>query len=249
MKPIEWIKREYALRVTKSVTREMTGITGRFHVNSKQEYKVVAGGLSEPELRSAVFDLLRPDDVVFEIGAHIGSWSIYIAKRVVEGELHVFEPVPGNYEKLVANLDLNALNHVTAYACALGDTPGQASFYVPGNNASGIGALHDNHKSQTRISVEVRTVDEVAAGLMRPPTFLKIDCEGAEAMVLRGARATLRQSVRCIFLEVHKPFLKEQGEDADQMIRDLLDAGFVVRRRWGDESDARHLLLEREASA
>ena len=242
-KLLTWIDRQLALGLNRPVSRRIDGITARFHVNSKDEYKVVVGGLSERDLRSAVTQAIRPDDVIVEIGAHIGSWSVYLAQHVPRGELHVFEPVPTNYSKLAANIALNKLANVTTYATALGESPGEASFFVPDTDAPVVGSLHDHAMSRNKITVEVDSLDHAAEAMDRAPTFLKIDCEGAEAMVLRGAERVLSESVRGIFIEVHRPLLEKQGEDADAMIDALVRQGFEIKQHWGDGSVGRHLLM------
>lgn len=243
MKLLNWIDRQIALKLKRPVSRKIGGFVGRFHVNSKEEYKVVVGGLSERELRGVVNEALRPDDVIVEIGAHIGSWSVYLAQEVPQGELHVFEPVPINYKKLTANLALNELPNVTTYPTALGEEPGEASFFVPDTEAPVVGSLHDHSMSQNKITVQVDTLDHVAGAMERPPTFLKIDCEGAEAMVLRGATQTLAGSVRGIFIEIHTPFLEKQGEDPAAMVEALVQQGFEIKHRWDDGFEGRHLLM------
>lgn len=243
MKLLNWIDRQMVLKLNRPVSRRIGGVVGRFHVNSKEEYKVVVGGLSERDLRSVISQAIRPDDVIVEIGAHVGSWSIYLAQQVKNGELHVFEPMPTNYKKLVANIELNDLDNVKTYAMALGESSGQATFYVPDTDAPVVGSLHDHSLSQHQITVEVDTLDRRVEAMNRPPTFLKIDCEGAEAMVLRGAAKTLAQSVRVIFIEVHPSFLANQNEDAGEMVDALIGQGFQIKHRWDNSFEGRHLLL------
>lgn len=245
MKLLEWIDRQMTVGVRKRASLTQAGQTGHFHVRSKPEYKVIVGGLAENRLRDAVFQQLRPDDVVIEIGAHIGSWSVFLGLLLPQGHLHVFEPVPHNFQKLVANLKLNGLNNVTAYQKAMSQQRGTAQFSLPDNDAPVEGTLTAHNRTggvMKTFDVELESIDELAATLDRKPTVLKIDCEGAEAMVLRGANKTLDESVRVIFLELHAAPLKEQGEDPEQLVQSLVDRGFAIEQRW---PESQHVLLVR----
>lgn len=240
MKLSRWLHRQFVVRLTHAVTVRHAGKAGRFHVRSKPEYKVIVGGLAEAPLRDAVFAQLRADDVIVEVGAHIGSWSVFLAQLVPQGQLYAFEPVPGNYEKLTANLKLNGLTRVTAYRKAVSDRCGTADFSLEDNDAPVQGTLltHD-HPAQC-FSVELTTIDDLAATLDRGPTVLKIDCEGAEALVLRGAQQALSSSVRVVFLELHEKPLRAAGHDPEQLVQLLVDAGFQIQARW---PETQHVLF------
>jgi FkbM family methyltransferase len=238
MKLIRWIHRQIILGMTHSASIESVGLSARFHVNSKPEYKVIVGGLAESRLRESVFAELRADDVMVEVGAHVGSWSVFFAKYLSQGYLHAFEPVPHNCDKLKANLDLNDTRNATAYQKAIGDEPGSATFSLEDNDAPVQGTLLQDQAEGHTFSVEVDTLDRFAESLDRPPTALKIDCEGAEAMVLRGGSAILSDSIRVIFLELHAEPLQRIGEDPEQLIQSLIETGFELKQRWPDTQHA-----------
>lgn len=245
MKIFRWIDRQIKLKLNRPVKRVIDGYTGYFHVNSKDEYKVAVGALFEEGLRKEINALLKPDDILFEVGAHIGTWSVFLAQVIKEGELHVFEPVPINYQKLQANISLNKLTNVKTYPCAIGKQIGEATLSVPDTDAPAVGSLYSQGDAQCEIQVPLDTIDHLAQEHGRWPTFLKIDCEGAEADVLRGAQKALANSVRAIFIEVHPNILKSQGEDPDALIDGLLKQGFTIKRKWdGGFTDRFYVLVK-----
>jgi len=239
-----WIDRQWKVCVTRCATVRSVGHTARFHIHSKAEYKVIVGGLSEAEIRDAVFAQIKPDDVVYEIGAHIGSWSVFLAQHVSRGALHVFEPVPGNAEKLGANLRLNELGHASVHPHAVGESQGELTMSVPDASAPVGSSLLNDQAGANAVTVQVKPLDALAASL-GAPTVLKVDCEGAEAMVFRGGQGVLRDSVRVIFLELHPAILRDSGEDPAALIQSLEARGFSVTQRWPEQGEDRHLLLVR----
>lgn len=244
MKSWQWIKRQFTLLITKSVTVNQGALSGRFHVASKQDYKVIRGRLSEAELRRSVFDCLRPDDVIYEVGAHVGSWSVFLAQAVPAGHLLAFEPVPWNHDKLSANLAFNELQNAQSFAMALGDKESTASFFVPKTDAPVVGSLIAGiTDSDQPIDVQVKTVDAIAEETGHWPTVMKIDCEGAEAMVIEGASKALDRSVRVIFLEVHPVALRESGVNPDDLIASIKSRGFVIEKTWQAGDFDHHLLM------
>ena len=93
-------------------------------------------------------------------------------------------------------------------------------------------------------SVQVRTLrlDGYAAEPgIAPPTAMKIDCEGAEGLVLEGAHALLA-GVRVIMLEAHGDTLRAAGQSKEEILNRLADAGFTPVETWPGADVSRHLL-------
>ncbi|MHC4817879.1 MAG: hypothetical protein ACYTF8_07475, partial [Planctomycetota bacterium] len=91
------------------IRREIGGIEARLRVDCGSDAKLVkTPELFEEEQLAAVLAELRDDDVVYEIGAHVGLWTVFLASRVSRGQVHTFEPDGANRKQLEANLALNA---------------------------------------------------------------------------------------------------------------------------------------------
>jgi FkbM family methyltransferase len=136
--------------------------------------------------------------VVFDIGAHLGSWTVPMAQAVGEtGQVHAFEPVPFLNAALRKTVLANGLRQVVLDDRGLGSTTGNAAFTVAdggggeGNQGmSGLGERPDG----TVIEIQVTTLDTFAEeGKLDRLDFLKIDVEGLEADILAGATKTLKR--------------------------------------------------------
>jgi FkbM family methyltransferase len=140
---------------------------------------------------------LRPGMVVFDIGAHVGFYSLLAAVLTRPGgKVCAFEPLEVNAVKLRRHV---AINHasVEVIEAAVADWDGQTRFQ-PGPD-SYTGRLDDVGQLVSVVSVDALC----EAGRLSHPNVVKIDVEGAEALVLRGAEQTIRRSCPVIFLAVH----------------------------------------------
>jgi len=156
-------------------------------------------GTYEGEMQYAVAHTVAPGGVFFDVGAHAGYYSLLAAALVTAaGRVAAFEPDARNIGHLKEHLRLNDAGNVAVIEAAVADRSGHARF-AP--EASGFGGA----LSETG-AIDVATVsldDLVDAGRLPAPHYLKIDVEGAEFRVLRGARKILEAVRPTIFLAVH----------------------------------------------
>ena len=160
--------------------------------------------------------LLHPGDVVWDVGAHHGFVTLCAARRVgPTGAVHAFEPSARNRALLERHVRWNRLDNVTVHPFALSDYDGESRF--GGNGTSKMYALGRGPEV-----VAVRTAATlVARGECPPPTFVKVDVEGAEADTLAGALDVLPRCAR-LLVAVH-------GREVDVRCTTLLrDAGFTM---------------------
>jgi FkbM family methyltransferase len=156
-------------------------------------------------------DLLRRGETVWDVGAHHGFVTLCAAKRVgPTGVVHAFEPSASNQAALRRHLRWNRLTNVEVHPYALSDSDGESCF---GSNAtSKMCAL--GHQGET---VAVRRGTTIAReGISAPPTFLKIDVEGAEAAAIAGTLPILSGKTRML-VAIH-------GPEADEKCTRLLEA-------------------------
>jgi FkbM family methyltransferase len=145
--------------------------------------------------------LVKPGMVVAEVGANIGAHTVMLAKALgPRGELLAFEPQRWVYQIMCANLAVNELLNTKAYQLAVGEAAGSIDvpLWDPAamNNIGGISMGHVDGAAHDK--VELRTLDSF--GLTRLD-FLKVDVEGMELQVLRGADATLRKLRPIMYVE------------------------------------------------
>lgn len=139
--------------------------------------------------------------IVYDVGAWEGVFALFFARAVgTQGQVVAFEPNPRSAAQLRENVTLNCFQNVRLFEIALGEVEGQAYLHVP-EGASARGHLTEG-KAGT--AVPVRRLDTLIAAEGLPvPDFIKIDVEGAELAVLRGAQRTLVRCRPTLLIEVH----------------------------------------------
>lgn len=127
-------------------------------------------------------------EVVFDVGANIGLYSISMARRA--GRVLCFEPNPVSFAAVEEHIALNRVSNVSAFQCALGAKPGELELGDPSDGDLGKFSLRA--QDDGGVMVPVRTVDEVveSEGLTRLD-LMKVDVEGFEPPVLLGAEKTI----------------------------------------------------------
>jgi FkbM family methyltransferase len=147
--------------------------------------------------------LIRPGDTALDIGANIGIVTVGMAKLVGKsGRVHSFEPNPHVVKRLSNAVERNGLSQVTVHPLALGSKPGELELHIPPDNA-GAGSFVRNrgrpHCEVTRVRVErLSSIIEP-----QPIRLIKIDVEGFEAEVFRGADALLKSHPGAILFELN----------------------------------------------
>ncbi|MDB5913970.1 MAG: methyltransferase, FkbM family, partial [Ramlibacter sp.] len=137
--------------------------------------------------------LCEPRKIFLDIGAHIGSITARVAKHCRDSRIQAFEPVPEKAARLKRSFP-----SVTVHCCALAESEGQATFHVSLDNS----ALSSLAKRSTRVrelQVPLRTLDSMISSV--DVDVMKIDVEGAELGVLRGAAALLATSRPVVMFE------------------------------------------------
>jgi FkbM family methyltransferase len=180
------------------------------------------GTFERPE-QEAFARTVRPGDVVFDLGANAGFYTLLSAKLAgPTGRVVAFEPVPRNLGYLRRHLAINGCENVTVVAAAVADRLGRARFHD--GPAHTVGALTDDGEYE----VDVTTLDDVAGVA---PKVIKIDVEGAEAAVLRGARRVLREARPIVLLSTHSTALREECTAL------LREARYAIQPMGGDQAD------------
>lgn len=164
-----------------------------------QQGRVLTGSY-EPAQTEALRGALEPGMTVYDVGAHIGYYTLLFARQVGRsGRVASFEPDARNFHYLKRHLAINRVGHVDARKVAVSDQTGSARFKL--GTGSGTGGL----AADGSISVTTITLDSYWSETGDRPGLLKIDVEGAEEAVLRGASRLLREARPLIALSTHGP--------------------------------------------
>ncbi|HLG97618.1 MAG TPA: FkbM family methyltransferase [Bryobacteraceae bacterium] len=170
-----------------------------------------------------------PNATVVDIGANKGFFSILAAQAAVEGKVFSFEPLPELASALYKNIQLNGLQNVKVFQCAVSNHDQPTMFYVSRSH-DGCHSLYRRAETDSVIQVYSTTLDKVCrdeniAGI----DFLKLDCEGAEYDILFNLNPDVLCSIRRIAMECHDNITKFSHRD---MLEFLKTHEFSVEHKW-----------------
>jgi len=190
-------------------------------------------GVWEPYESTLVRDCLAPGSCFVDVGANIGYFTVLGASRVGEGgRVFAFEPEPRNFALLLENIALNQFSHrVAAVQAALADEAGQGQLHLHPNNL-GDHRLHASGGERAAVAVPLVVGAEALGPDCPPLDLVKIDVQGAEALVVRGLLPVLRASGSSLRIIVElTPFaLREAGSSGGELLELLagLDLPFAI---------------------
>jgi FkbM family methyltransferase len=200
-------------------------------LSSREEFHRLRSCEKEPWTVRWIEEYVKPGEVLYDVGANIGAYTLLAAVAVPELRVVSFEPSPANFAALCANLELNEVGgRVTPIPLALGDHPRAARLdrdaAVPGTSPR----FDDDVGHEEAIVVLVDRLDDVVERFGLPtPDHVKLDVDGSELEVLAGAESLLAGTgVRSVMAEL------ERGREAD-LVERLNGFGFeLVKRESGD---------------
>lgn len=189
----------------------------------------------ENQLIRFACSLLGPGDVVIDAGAHIGWLSLHFAQAAGRaGAIHGFEPVPEHFQRLAATFEAGRKvgYRLTANPQALGERRERATLSVgseanPGFSTLLMGFSRDGLRKGF-VEVDVLPLDEyLESRAIRSVGLLKIDTEGAEGRVLRGARRALEsRRVNALIVEISPQADEVEGRSRGDSFRLLQSLGY-----------------------
>lgn len=182
------------------------------------------------------------DKVVYDVGAFHGLLTCFFAKQA--RHVVAYEPTPPTHERLIDNVRLNKFTNVTLRKCGVASQSGSLTMMwnplTPGasKSSSPDAALPAGNKRET-VPV-VRLDEDIAAKGLPKPEFIKVDVEGMELDVLKGAEKTLLSCRPTLFLEMHGETMKEKREKTAAVVDFLLKSGYrdIVHIESGTAIDA-----------
>jgi FkbM family methyltransferase len=190
----------------------------------------------EPETSALLTTVLRDGDTFVDVGTHVGFFSSLAASLVGnEGRVVSFEPEARNFAHLNDHVALNRFANVERVNAAVGASEGQAEFWVNADNDGGhalwnvgdhpFNAMSREH--QQRQTVSVTTLDKhFTKSTVTTPKLIKIDAEGSELSVLRGAQSLLRRRVPYVVCEINHFALERMGTNEDELRAYMTSHGY-----------------------
>lgn len=163
-------------------------------------------------------EFLKPESTVIDIGAYIGDHSVYYAKRCAK--VICFEPNPEAFECLVQNAKPNMM----LFNLPLSDKTENVEIISPNNN---IGMTY----VQAGGDIKTRALDVFEFD----PSFIKIDAEGFEMKILKGAKETIERCRPVMLIEINKPALERNGTSFDEVVSYLRTFGYICRNIYPEQ--------------
>jgi FkbM family methyltransferase len=201
----------------------------KFAISSDDIYLDYVRDGFEPEMVALFKTLLTPDDVVLDIGANIGCTAILF--RGLSSEVHAFEPSETTFAFLERNITNSGLNNVFLNNFGLGLEKGSFELTLSPLNRSG-GFISNQAKASVghRIEkVDIKVLDEVVESMkLAKVDFVKIDVEGFEGHVLRGAKEVLKSFEPIVVLELNHWCLNALQRTSVPDFLDLLRSIFPI---------------------
>jgi FkbM family methyltransferase len=208
----------------------------RYQAISLSEYHYLRNGNPENHESALIERILQPGMTVIDVGANHGMFSLEAAHLIGgSGLIHAFEPTPSTRELLLNNLAANGISSVTVFPSALGETPGTARLRIH-KEMSGLNTLASMDVTWNRqklvadqiIEVPVMTLDAHSQDeRLEFIDFLKIDVEGFELGVIRGARTLLREKrINLILLEIGDVTCATAGVEPIELLNELESHGY-----------------------
>lgn len=187
--------------------------------------------LTERQELANLRKLIAPGMVIADIGANAGFYTLEMASMVgPEGRILAFEPDAFNSGLLQERTRRARVSNVEVMPVAIGNKSGRATLYCSAYNRAD-NRLHQSHQEAhvEATEVQVRSLDEILSDRGTPAIdAMKIDVQGAEEQVLRGARTTLAHGLRWIWIEFSPSHLRGAGTEPESLLSLLSGLGMDI---------------------
>lgn len=178
-----------------------------------------AGDIPEKEVISLMFLVTRPGDLVLDVGANVGLFSIFLS--LLGCNVVAFEPSKLNFAKLKINMQLNKSN-VWIHEWALSDKQEEVPFYEIMQDTGQSSLSPQTDETVSTYTVRTSRLDD----FLETPRLIKLDCEGSEEKILRGGEQMLRRGVPFIVCELADENLMRFGANQHTLRKYMCELGY-----------------------
>lgn len=222
----EWLWDSFQFSV--GTTREVELASGFRLICHPNAYKTIHGAqIDDPEQRKEFEHFLSHCSskmLLFDIGAHYGVFSLTAAQ--FGGTAVAVDPSPMATKMIATEARLNGLtDHIYILQSAVSDHSGTMGLLSAGVFTAGYFKVVEGRPKRELTKTPTTTIDEMTSRF-GAPTHVKIDVEGHEAAVLRGAHQTARQHGPIFFLELHNAMIANDGGDPSAALTELESMGY-----------------------
>jgi FkbM family methyltransferase len=166
----------------------------KMFLDSRDSLNLSIKGVYEPFETELVKKEIRKGDVVLDVGANIGYYTLIFAKLVGEnGKVFAFEPDPSNFALLKKNVEINGYKNITLVQKAVSNKTGKTKLYLSDRNL-GDHRIYDSHDGRRYIEIDAIRLDDYFKDYNGKIDFIKMDIQGAEGGAIQGMRSLLKKS-------------------------------------------------------
>lgn len=191
-------------------------------------------GIWEENETNLVKKEIQKDDIVLDIGAHIGYYTLLFAKLAGPGgKIFAFEPDRGNYNLLKKNIKENGYQNITIERMAVSDENGTTKLFLSENDSGHNRIYYGKYVSKNFDIIKKINLDDYFKNdsIAEKISFVKMDVEGSELGVLRGMKSILNKNNKLkILLEFSPSQMKEFGTEPSELLKLLKTYDFNFYR-------------------
>jgi FkbM family methyltransferase len=198
----------------------------RMFLDWNDTLRLSKNGIYESMETKLVMETVKDGNVVVDVGAHIGYYTLIFARCVGErGKVYAFEPEPTNFSILSKNVEVNGYKNVLLFQKAVADFNGRTSLFLDDGANTGDHRLYPegNRKS---VEVDVVKLDDI---INEKVSFVKVDVQGVEWRVLKGMRKLIESGyVDRMLLEYSPYHIVASNYKEKELLKDIRDLGFKI---------------------
>ena len=181
----------------------------------------------EPVFSDLIFSFSKNSENIMDIGANIGWYSLNFNSHAMVKTVHAFEPIPKTYNYLLKHIELNNAKKIVPNNFALSDSNGEVEFLWHDEELGASSMVNIRELNNTKkVKCHTMKLDDYVEQKKINVDFLKIDVEGSELLVLKGAINVLKDSQPIIFCEMLRLHAKKFNFHPNETILLLDNYGY-----------------------
>ncbi len=232
--PGRYLAAEFIAKLFEPANKQVEGLVGEFSYlfDFRDELqRLMYFGLYDQAEIDLMKTVLSEGDIFLDIGSNVGYYSLHASSIVGElGQVHAFEPVPENAQKLTTALYNNGIQNTCVNQVAIGETEGTFDLYLgnEGLGDSGWASIVPSKRRLTVLPVRKKAIDQYLFEKgIRSVQFVKIDVEGAEPEVIAGMSLLLKsENAPDVLCEVNPYLLEKRGLSSTAITQPLASHGY-----------------------
>ena len=168
---------------------------------------------------------IHNNDVIIDVGSHIGLFALYASQFCKEGKIFCFEPNQENYNLLLSNIELNHISNITSYNAAVSNSDTDVILYLNDDNTG-----HSLHNPTPKfVKVKSLTLQSILdSNKLVICDYLKLDCEGSEYDIIESLPDKYFNEIKKIYIEYH--FFDTKSHLVDRLMKKLESLSYSITK-------------------